>query len=158
MGLFIVVLALAGMSILIGVILALMDDNPETILGGFAVGLFAAALVAIPIVLTMSTATIGGVNSMIAYHDNNASAYRTASEALRVGVPRHGEALFFESANLKQIEDYRVFLKDERNAVIRFNKKLQSYRYWEKGWWFGWYWANTPPHILPIVLEVATES
>lgn len=112
--------------------------------------------------LAMGLTTTSSARHMEAFFESNAEVYEDAVERLRLGVPAHypdaneagtGGYLFFESANLNQVQYYSALVRQNRDAVLAYNFKLKSHRFWQDHLLWGLMWANVSDDIRPIVVN-----
>ena len=110
----------------------------------------------------MGLTTTSSARHMEAFFESNAEIYEEAVERLRLGVPAHyadastnaqGGYLFFESANLNQVQYYSALVRQNRDAVLAYNFKLKSHRFWQDSFLWGLMWSNVSDDIRPIIVN-----
>ena len=113
------------------------------ILGGVALLAF---------LIIMTPLTVSSARRMEATYNQNIHLYAWAVQEIEEGVLTHSpveedRSLFFESANLKQIESFSKIVNDTRVDISNYNSQLRSHRYWQDSKWFGWFWINVSDQI-----------
>ena len=94
----------------------------------FVIALVTSGIIAPSVVFT----NIGAANDLDAFYYSNATVHTDAVERIAAGVnPTLTEGMLLDAASLKQVEGFAFAVKDRRDDIIRFNRRLKTHLYWQ---------------------------